>query len=83
MDHFKTMQEITAKAFTHPVVAYCDYIAHLILKALNTRDDEGLLKSVGKINFDVSPEGHYISTKKTIEVTDRNGKTYRVTVEEV
>jgi hypothetical protein len=35
------------------------------------------------MKYDLSPEGSFQSTKKTIEVEDRYGKKYRITVEEV
>ena len=41
-----------------------------------------LLKSVGRVQWDLHPEGGYmLSTKKTIDVIDRNGVQYRITVE--
>jgi len=63
--------------------AYCDYISHLIKKALLEHDQEGLIKLVGSIKFDVDAEGRMVSSKKTIEVTDMQGKNYVITVEEV
>ena len=63
--------------------AYCDYIAHLIVGNLKANDTEKLLASVGRPQLDLSPEGSFRSTKKTIDVEDRFGKKYRVTVEEV
>jgi hypothetical protein len=62
-------------------LAYCDLIAHLIRKYLN--DDENNIK-VENINWDLHPtEGYFISTKKTLDVIDFNGKQYKITVEEI
>ena len=89
MSHpFQTMDEIVNKFFAQPAfagLAYCDYIAHIIstnLKAVDTTSEK-LLASVGRPQYDVSETGSFRSTKKTIEVEDRYGKKYRVTVEEV
>jgi hypothetical protein len=62
-------------------LAYCDLIAHLIRKYLNS--DENNIK-VEKVNWDLHPtEGYFISTKKTLDVIDFNGKQYKITVEEI
>jgi len=65
-------------------LAYCDKIADTIRKALVKYDDDGILNGpVGKINWDLHPEGGYlVTTKKSINVWDSNGKAYVVTVEE-
>ena len=65
------------------LMAYCDYIAHTIAGNLNANDTDRLLASVGRPRMDLAPEGYLQSTKKTIEVEDRYGKRYRVTVEEI
>jgi hypothetical protein len=64
-------------------VVYCDYIAHVISKELKANDTERLLSSVSRPKYDLTQEGGFASTKKTIEVEDRFGTKYRVTVEEV
>ena len=67
------------------LIAYCDYIAHLIkgnLKDLDTKDSK-LLSSVGRMEWDTGANGEFLSTKKTIMIEDRYGKQYRITVEEV
>jgi hypothetical protein len=47
-------------------------------------DKENLLTSVGKMTWDLDPKGGwFVSTKKTIEVVDKNGKQYKITVEEM
>jgi hypothetical protein len=68
------------------MLAYCDYIADRIKKLLDREigDNDTLMRSTGPINMDLHPtEGYFLSTKKTISVTDRNGKAYMVTIEEV
>ena len=86
MNHFDTMDEIVNKFFAQPAfakLAYCDYIAHTISKELKANDSERLLSSVGRPQYDVAEDGSFRSTKKTIDVEDRFGKKYRITVEEV
>ena len=80
--NMETLLEIAHQ--TKKGLAYCDYIAHLIQKNLKANDatQEKLLSSVGNINFDLKPDGSYGSTKKTIQVEDRYGKKYLITVEE-
>jgi hypothetical protein len=74
----------TSKSATAFMV-YCDYIAHLITKNLKSNDDQdmGMLKEVGKMRYDLSEEVWFVSSKKTIEVTDINGSKYKITVEAV
>jgi len=69
---------------TASMVAYCDYIAHLIQESLKVEDsnNERLLASVGRMKLDLTETGSFKSTKKTIEVEDRHGKKYKITVEE-
>ena len=86
-DIFNNMNQAMDQFFSHPAfktpsVAYCDYIAHIISKELKANDAERLLSSVGRIQFDVDDDGAYRSTKKTVLVEDRNGKKYKITVEE-
>lgn len=86
MSHFENMNTIVNQFFDNlpkSYVAYCDYIAHLISKELKANDYERLLSSVSRPQFDLTPTGGFRSTKKTIEVEDRFGKKYRITVEEV
>ena len=87
MDDFKTMAQVAVDSAqkAQSLTAYCDYIAHLISKELLPQDVRymQLLEKVGRPMMDLSPEGSFRSTKKTIEVTDRFGKQYRITVEEV
>lgn len=83
---FEPMDAIVNKFFAQPAfarLAYCDYIAHTISKELKVNDTEKLLSSVSKPQYDLTPKGCFASTKKVIEVEDRFGTKYRVTVEEV
>lgn len=69
-------------------LAYCDYIADRIRYFLNCDLKENrlytLISEVGRVEMDLHPtEGYFVSTKKTIEVTDTNSKRYRITVEEI
>lgn len=67
-------------------LAYCDYIGHLINTTLlqDSTSSCGLVESTNGVKMDLHPtEGYFVSTKKTIEVTDVNGKKYMVTVEEI
>ena len=66
------------------MLAYCDKIADTIRKALQSQDPDGIINRCGYPRMDLHPEGGYfLSTKKTMQVEDVNGKRYRVTVEEV
>lgn len=68
-----------------PLIAYCDYIAYLIqsnIKALDT-ESEKLLSAVSRIQFDIGANNEYCSTAKTIDVEDRFGKQYRITIQEL
>ena len=68
------------------MLAYCDFIADRVRKGLLTSMNDSLepvrLMDVGRVNFDLGPNGEFASTKKTLEVLDGNGKRYIVTVEE-
>lgn len=67
------------------MIAYCDYIADRIKTGLTTDAliAGSLINGVGKINYDLTVDGGFKSTKKTLSVTDVNGKLYNVTIEEV
>lgn len=67
------------------MLAYCDYIADRIKTGLNAdiKTYGTLLDSVGKINYDLTETGAFKSTKKTMHVIDKNGKAYRIVVEEI
>jgi len=89
-NEFKTMNQLvdqffSLSAFQRAPLAYCDYIAHLISKNLKAVDttSEKLLSSVSRPQYDLTETGAFRSTTKTIEVEDRFGTKYRVTVEQV
>ena len=69
------------------MLAFCDYIAHTIKQHLRGVDNpfvDEVVASVGSIKLDLHEQhGYFLSTKKTLDVTDINGKVYRITVEEV
>ena len=86
MNHFDTMNTIVNKFFDNlpkSYLVYCDYIANVISKELKVNDTERLLASISRPKYDLTESGGFASTKKTIEVEDRNGTKYRITVEEV
>ena len=62
--------------------AYCDRIAHAIREELVKSDPLGIIGLVGPIEMDLNSEGSFMSTKKTIELCDMNGKDYIITIEE-
>jgi len=84
LDHIKSAHGYTHVPTIAPqsFIAYCDYIAHKLVSALSEFDTSGLLTSVSKPQYDLNADGVFISTKKTVHVTDRFGKKYIVTVEE-
>jgi len=62
-------------------LAYCDYIADVISESLQS--DSKLVTWATKPKLDLHPEeGWLVSTKKTVQCLDVNGKLYKVTVEE-
>ncbi|MDA9373921.1 hypothetical protein N9R43_00930 [bacterium] len=66
-------------------MVYCDYIADRIHRLVSNDigDNQTMLLNIGKAALDLHPtEGYFVSTKKTMEITDANGKVYVVTVEE-
>lgn len=65
------------------MIAYCDYISHLISTYIKAHDSQGLLWQVSRPNYDLDSSGALSSTTKTLDITDINGKRYRVTVEEI
>lgn len=65
------------------MIAYCDYIADAIKKSFFNDKPDNMIVHVGPIKMDLHPiDGYFLSTKKTITMTDINGKEYLVTVEE-
>jgi len=69
-------------------MAYCDYIAHTIIRPAMLEDGYnecgGVIREVGHVKMDLEPiDGYMLSTDKTLDVIDMNGKKYRITVEEI
>lgn len=60
---------------------YCDYIADLISRKIQSGDDINIIKTVGLPALDLNGDGSFNSTKKTIKIIDRNNVQYRITVE--
>lgn len=64
---------------------YCDWIADFIRKKM-LKGEEGefsklVLDKVSSVKWDLSKEGYYLSSKKTIFLEDQMGTKYKVTVE--
>ena len=85
-EEFKKMVDVINVAFrdAKSMMAYCDYIAELISKEMKSEDDKymRLLSSVSRPLYDLGLQGQFQSTKKVINVEDRYGKKYTITVEE-
>lgn len=64
------------------LLAYCDYISHVIRDAL-VKDPDWMLAHVGKVQWDLDQHGAFNSTTKSLIVEDNHGKKYKITVEEV
>lgn len=69
------------------MLVYCDYIADRIQKALVAAKNDVFaavpLSDVGRIKYDLDSNGSFVSTKKSVEVVDGNGRRYLVTVQEI
>ena len=66
-------------------LAYCDYIAEQCRQGIkNDNLGKDIVKDCSFVKFDLHPtEGYMLSTTKTLTVTDKYGKMYKVTVEEL
>jgi len=64
------------------MLAYCDYISAITTLGLKNLDAEAKIKTIGYPEMDLHADGYMVSTKRTIMVQDKNGKSYRITVEE-
>lgn len=68
------------------MLVFCDFIADRIRKGLLNSMGDSLepvrIASVGKVQYDLTPEGGFNSTTKTLDLTIA-GKNYRVTVQEI
>ncbi len=70
------------------MLVYCDYIADsiqiMLRREISDFEDTTILETAEGVKMDLHPtEGYLVSTKKTIKVTDKNGRAYLVTVEEL
>jgi hypothetical protein len=80
------VKDLTSTTKWNIAMAYCDYIASVIRKGMvsDTSSPLSYIKNVSGVHYDLHPnEGYMMSTAKTIVVEDKNGKHYRVTVEEM
>ena len=67
-------------------LSYCDYIAQTIKKAVDHDSicADGLLAGCGSIKYDLDQvTGSLVTTTKTMNVADRNGRLYEITVKDV
>lgn len=67
------------------MLAYCDYIGFRVHKFLDevTRGIDTYLAKVDKVEWDLDEDGSFVSTTKTMVITDHAGKQYRLTIEEI
>jgi hypothetical protein len=79
------MKNVVIRKTGVDMLAYCDYIAKVISDSLKADSIKfgTFVDSVGKTRWDLDATGAFKSTKKTMSVIDKNGKAYKVTVEEV
>lgn len=61
----------------------CDYLAERIRRCLPHNDPQALIGAVGNVRWDTAKDGTLKSTKKTIDVSDIDGKKYRITIAEL
>ena len=64
----------------YSTLVYCDLIAYTIKDRLG-EISEGFLTGL-KVSYDLAEEGYLQTTTKYISVVDRNGRKYKITVEE-
>jgi type III secretory pathway component EscU len=64
------------------ILGYCDYISILVKRSLKKNDENGLIDSVGMVQFDKNQNGSMRSDVKKISVIDINGTGYTITIEE-
>lgn len=62
-------------------LAYCDMIAYLVKERLGEITN-GFITGLD-VKMDLAEEGYMVSTTKFVTAVDRNGKKYKITVEEV
>ena len=79
------VNEVLEKKWSVPM-AYCDAISFVLRKAMqqDSKSPMSYIKNVSGVQWDLHEEhGYMMSTAKTIVVEDKNGKHYKVTVEEL
>ena len=79
------VNEMLERKWSVPM-AYCDAIAYVLRKAMvsDTSSPLSYIKNVSGVQLDLHEEhGYMLSTAKSIVVEDKNGKHYKVTVEEL
>lgn len=79
------MAVIHAACFKPVSLNYSDYIADQCQHALDDRSGHGgrVIETVSRVKSDLHPTGGYLmSCAKTLFVTDRNGRKYKITVAE-
>jgi hypothetical protein len=68
------------------MLRYCDFIADRIKKSLTASmldiKEPVQIDGIGKVQWDLGPNGEFVSTKKVLSVMV-DGVGYKVTVEEV
>ena len=67
-------------------LAYCDYLAYTVIYPSLEYDQyrEGIVKELSHIKIDEkTKEGFIPSSTRIIELTDRNDKKYKITIEEI
>jgi hypothetical protein len=73
-----------APAILAKATSYAPYIAGVLMDALKARDPNSIITDCGNVQYDLHERGGYsLSTSKFLEVEDRNGNRYRVTVEDI
>ena len=82
------MYKLKQRANKMGLLAYCDFIADRVRKALvndqwTMQDGENLIDNISNVQMDLHPtEGYLQSTAKSITVHDVNGKAYIVSIQE-
>lgn len=61
----------------------CDYIAERIRRCLPLNDPQALFGAIGPVRWDVTKSGAIKSNKKTIEISDIEGRKYQVTIDKI
>ena len=67
-------------------LSYSDYISHTIIKPaldIDSNSSAGMMNAVSIVNMEPARRGYVETNKRTIDVTDINGRQYRITVEDI